>query len=607
MRKKELFLLSLIFALALFFRLAYLADYKNSAVFPVLAESDSDFYYQRANDIACGDIFNSKAFLKWPLYAYLLAFLFRVSANNVLLVYMLQFLLGAATCVVLYFIAREPFNAAVGLIAALLYAWYGLFIFYEGLLIYTSLSLFLNALLFLLVLKIRDNPNAKNLFWLGLFLGICTITQGNIAVFGILAVFWLLWQRRTGFKKSISYFLCFCLGLGLIFSVLILRSRIVDKEAALFTGNTGLNFYIGNGPEADGLLVWPKNLSPTAAAMLRDARAIARLDLGRELKSSEVSAFWFNKAMDFIKKNPYAYFRLLLKKTGYLFSPQELIFEPEYPFIRGQIQVFKFMFMDLRIILPFAFLGMLLNLRNLKKTGLLYLILFALTFSIILFFVQAKFRIMLAPYLMIFAGCGIFALWESFRGKRLLRLACLSSALGILFILSYLAAGSQKQSGYAQDNFAKFHHHFSRAIAYEKDADYPSALNELNLAARIKPDNHNVIYSRGAIYYGMHKFDQAEEQFKRAIAISPFFVDAYYNLGFLYNQERKFDEAIAVLKKAAFLDPDDIGVGFELARSYRAKGMLNEAREELRLILKKARYRPLDKAVIEKELAALEK
>lgn len=597
----------LVVILALFFRLAYFTDYKNTPVFPMLAESDADFYYQRAGDIASGDIFNGRAFLKWPLYAYLLAFLFKISANNILFIYALQFLSGLATCVLIYFIGRELFDPATGLIAGLLYACYGLVVFYEGLLIYTSLSLFLNALLFLLILKICQNPQAKNLFWLGIFLGICTITQGNIVVFGVLAVICILWQNKAGFIKSIRYFLGFCLGLGLVLSVLVLRSYVVDREITLLTGNTGLNFYIGNGPEADGTLVWPKNLSPTAGAMLRDARAIAQLSAARQLKPSEVSDFWFNKAMDFIKENPSAYFKLLLKKAGYLFSPGELIFEPEYPFIRGKIRIFKFMFMDLQVILPLAFLGMILNLKNIRKTALLYLILFALTFSIILFFVQAKFRIMLLPYLVVFAGCGIFKLWQSFRERKLLRLGSQIAILSLVFILLNPLPGNKNRIGNTQANFREFYYHFSRAIAYEKNRDYPSALNELNLAAKIKPDNHNVIYSTGVIYYNMHKLDKAEGQFKRAIAISPFFVDAYYNLGFLYNQTKRFDEAIAVLEKAAFLDPDDIGIGFELARSYQAKGRLKQAREELNLLLKKARYRPLDKAVIEKELAGLGK
>jgi len=606
-RKKELFLISIIFVLALFFRLAYFMDYKNTAVFPVLPESDSDFYYQRANDIISGDIFNSKAFLKWPLYAYLLAFLFKISANNASLIYALQFLLGATTCVLLYFIARKLFNETIGFIAALLCSWYGLFIFYEGLLIYTSLSLFLNALLFLSVLKIRDNPNVKNLFWLGIFLGICTITQGSIILFGILAILWIIWKNAQGFKKGISYFLCFGLGLALVLGVLVLRSYVVDRDPVLLTGNTGLNFYIGNSAEADGTLVWPRYLSPTAEGMLRDAKVIARINSSKELKPSEVSRFWLKKATEFIKKNPDAYLKLLIKKIKYIFMTQELVYEPEYYFIRDKIRVFKIMFMDLQFILPFAFLGILLNLKNFKKILMLYLAFLAMAFSMILFFVQAKFRVMLVPYLMIFAASGVFALGEAIRKKRFLQLGFLFLGLSLFFVLLNKGQSDKHLIKNAESNVAEFRYHFAQAIAYEKTLDYQAALRELNSANKIQPNNHNIIYSFGVIYYYLNRFDEAEGKFKEAMAISPFFVDAYYNLGFLYNQRQRFDKAIEVLKKAAFLDPDDTAVTFELARAYQAKGMRKEARDTLNLILKKTRYHPGDKAVIEKELAGLEK
>lgn len=606
-RKKELFLISIIFAVAMFFRLAYFMDYKNTAVFPILADSDGDFYYQRANEIIAGDIFSSKAFMKWPLYAYLLAFLFKISANNILLVYSLQFLLGGLSCLVIYFISRILFNETTGFIAALLYAGYGLFIFYEGLLIYTSVSLFLNALLFLWFLKIQDNPGRRSLFWLGIFLGICTITQGSVILFGIPAMLWIIWKNAPGFIKGISYFLGFGLGLALVLGILVLRNYVVDRDPVLLTGNTGLNFYIGNGLEADGTLVWPRYLSPTAEGMLRDAKVIAKINLGKELKPSEVSRFWLKKAVEFIKKNPDAYLKLLAKKINYLFSPKELVYEPEYYFIPDKIRVFKIMFMDLRFILPFALLGMLLNLKNFKKIFMLYLAFLAVAFSMILFFVQAKFRVMLVPYLMIFSASGFFALGEAIRKKRFLQFGILFLGFSLFFILLNSIQTDKYLIKNTRGNLDEFRYHFTKAIAYEKTSDYQAALKELNFANKIRPNNHNIIYSFGVIYYYLNRLDEAEGKFKEAMAISPFFVDAYYNLGFLYNRRQRFDKAIEVLEKAAFLDPDDIAVTFELARVYQAKGMIREAKEQLRLILKKTRYRPRHRAAIEKELANLEK
>ena len=74
--KKELLLILLVFFVSLFFRAAYFTDYKSTAVFPVMASSDGNFYYQRAVEISGGDIFSAQTFVRWPFYAYFLALLF---------------------------------------------------------------------------------------------------------------------------------------------------------------------------------------------------------------------------------------------------------------------------------------------------------------------------------------------------------------------------------------------------------------------------------------------------------------------------------------------------------------------------------------------------
>jgi tetratricopeptide (TPR) repeat protein len=602
--KKELLLILSIFAISLFFRVAYFIDYKNTAVFPVLAASDGDFYYQRAVEISGGDIFTAQAFAKWPFYAYFLAFLFKISAANITLVYMLQFLLGAFNSVLLYFVTRRLFNKSAGFIAGLLYATYGLFIFYEGLLIYTSLSLFLNLLFFLLILRLNDGPPLKGLFWLGMLLGVCTLAQGNIIIFGLPVACWIIWRKSAKFAKFILNFLTFSIGLVLILGMLALRSYILDKDLVLLTGNTGLNFYIGNNSGSNGTLSWPGNLNFTADGMLRDARAIAQLETGKDLSSTQVSGVWFNKSMDFIRNKPADYFRLLVKKTVYLFSPGELIFEPEYATVSGKIRIFKMMFTDLYFIMPFALLGMFLNLRNIRKLALPYSAVVILAASIILFFVQTKFRIMLVPFFIIFAASAIYAIGGALRNKKILAFIILLLSLIVLLILLNLQP-KRAMPGNQQQSQVEFQEHFSKAIDYEKAADYPAALNELNAASRIKSSNHNIVYALGVIYYNLGHLDEAEKKFKQAAFLYPFFAEAYYNLGFLYNQTQRFDEAIGVLKKTVYLERDDLPAHFELSRAYKAKGMFIEAEQELNYILEKTKNRPADKKVIEKALVDL--
>ncbi|MBM3244797.1 MAG: hypothetical protein FJZ15_03295, partial [Candidatus Omnitrophica bacterium] len=231
--KKDIFSVGLVFLAALILRLIYFAQYSSVSFFPFLSYSDSEAYYSWARDILSGDVIGKAAFMKWPLYAYFLAGLFFIFGINALAVFSLQFVLGSINCVLVYLIGRLMFNRAVGLIAGLLCAFYGLFIFYDALLTYTTLSIFLNLILFLLFFLVRGRPAKGNFFWLGLYSGICAITQGSVLIFSIAAAFLILVFNKTGLKKFCLSFGFFIIGLGIIIGGVTLRNYFVEKDFVL--------------------------------------------------------------------------------------------------------------------------------------------------------------------------------------------------------------------------------------------------------------------------------------------------------------------------------------------------------------------------------------
>lgn len=613
-QKRDLFLILIIFTLALLFRAMYLLDYKNTNIFPLMDYSDADSYSIWAKDIVSQDLLgSSKAFMKWPFYAYFLSFLFKLSGNNILSVYTFQFILGAINCVLVYFIAKTIFNEIVAFIAALLCVCYGLFIFYDGLLIYTSLSLFLNLLLFLFILYIKDNPNKKNLFWLGIFLGICTITQANIIIFGTLAIVWILWNKQKQRQESssvvylINYFLLFSLGLFIVIGPVTLRNYLAEKDFVLIAGNIGFNFYSGNNPGATGTFYCPDNINLNQEDMFRDAKIVARMEAGRQLKTSEVSTFWFNKAIEFIRRHPLRYLKLLLRKITYLLNPNEPVHDLEFYFIKDKIRIFKLMFMDLKFIMPLGILGVLLGIKNFKKSVFLYLILITLSFSIVLFFITTRYRMALVPFLVIFASRSLISLWDAFREKRYFTFGRLCAVLILIFILvNYNKIFNRNIEKNLQNNFSNLNYHFIKALTYENNSDYRRAIQELNSAYNINPLDRRVLFRLGVIYFYLKDLKTAEEKFKEVIKICPFCVDAYYNLGFLYNQQGRFAEAVGALERSIYLDPENMAANFELGRAYKSTGKFNEAKQKFELALQNiSRWRTEDRKIIEKELAGL--
>jgi len=608
--KRDLLFILIIFALAFTLRVLYLRDYSNTNIYPILPQSDSYSYYSWGRDIASGDILGNKAFMKWPLYAYLLGFFFKFFSRNLSIIYMLQFMSGAINCVLIYWIAARIFSRGVAFLAALLCATYSVFIFYEGLLIYTSLSLLLNSLFFVLLLSLQANLNKKNIFLLGLMLGICTITQANILIFGSLACFWLLLKERQALSGLVYKFSFFVLGLSIVIGAVTLRNYLVEKDFVLIAGNLGINFYIGNNPQTRGTFTCPKDITRNQEDMFRDSRIIAESDLGRRLKTSKVSNYWFDRSGEFISSEPLKFTKLLIKKLIYVFSAKDFVHDIEYHLIKDKIAIFKWMPIYLKIIFPFGLLGIFLGLRKFKETIFLYLILFTVSLSTSMFFVSDRYRIVMMPYFLIFAAYGVFSLWDKLRNKDYLKVSFLGLSLAAIAIFSnraYAFANSIKIDD-PNYNTPAFEYHLLMALGHELNSQYRSSIYELSLARQIEPDNRRAVFNLGRVYYRLNDLKEAEENFKEAVKLSPLWMAAYYNLGLIYNQQFRFREARAMLEKAVSLDPEDAPAHYQLGLSYKKTKAKEAAIREFHTALRKIHpWNNIDLEIIEKELRDLEK
>lgn len=605
-KKREFFFILILVLLAVFGRAYYFKDYIHTDIYPVLQDSDGHSYSIWARDIASGRFLGQKAFMKWPLYAYFLGLLFKLSGNSAPFVYAIQFLLGVMNCLLVYSVAKKFFNEIVGFIAGLLYVSYGLFIFYEGLFIYTTLSLFLNFLFFLFVLRVQNNPSNNKLLAAGALWGICAVTQAGIILFGPLAIIWIFWQRALGLKKFLCGLAIFFIGFACITGTVAAANYFAEKDRVFMVGNLGLNFYLGNNPEANGITYYPTEFTPTQEGVFKDAGIIARASLGKDLKTSEISDFWLKKSISFIKSAPGAYARLLLRKVFYLFYPKEPMHDQEYQHIAGSVRVFKFLPFNLWFVMPFALGGIFLNLKRFREIALLYFALFGISLSVILFFVTSRYRVAIVPFLDIFAAAGLFGIWAMFRQKRYVPVGFSLAAL--ICIYSFFNSGiyQNERTAKQQKDFNDYHSHFNKAWQYSRKPDFHNAIYEMEQALTIKPDHPYTLVSLAGLYYHAHDYKKTEELLKKVIELSPLWQSAYYNLGFLYNRQGRFEEALEMLEKSTDLDPEDIGTRLELGLTYKAKGDARKAGEEFNFVLKNINpWRVREKEIIEKELATL--
>ncbi|MFH1248420.1 MAG: tetratricopeptide repeat protein [Candidatus Omnitrophota bacterium] len=604
--KEDFIPILLVFSLALIARFFYLIDYSKVFFYPLLPYSDSYAYLSWAKDIAYGKVIADFAFMKWPLYAYFLSFLYKILFNNISLIYYFQFLLGALNCVLVYLIAKILFNRAVAFFASLVCVWYAIFIFYEGLLVYTALSLLLNSLFFLLFLIYKDRLTLLRLLGLGILLGICTLTQGNIIIFGILAIIGINMFYKQSRKGLIAGFSLFLAGLFMVLGLATLHNYLAEKDFLLLQGNTGINFYFGNNPQSNGLYHELDYFAPSQENWFRDSRVLASLESGRELKTSEVENYWFNRALNYIKGDPKRYMALAIKKFFYIFSGNEYVHDKEFAAAK-KAHIFRFFFFDLRFILPLALLGMVSRIREYKKLFLLYLAVVVFSLSIVPFYINSRYRITIVPFLAIFAAYGFFNLINAIKAKRHRYYSML-----VLFLLVFswlvnfnpLFLGSNSVSSRVQS----FNTHYFLAQEYYQRKDLLRVLQELNTASLLNPKSKKVLFFQGVVYFELEKLNEAEGKFKAALEVYPLEVDAYQNLGLIYLRQNRLGEAKEMFKKVISLDPKDIAAHFEMGRIYKQKGDFAKAEKELNFVLQKINpWRTEEIALIKNDLLSLKK
>lgn len=598
--KTDYLSLGLISCLALIFRAAYLYDYMNVPIFPLMPYGDAYYYYLWAKDIASGEVFGSHVFMKWPLYAYLLGAFVKFFGDAVILAYLLQFFAGALLCSLVYLTARSLFDRGTAVISGLLCAWYGPFIFYEGLLMYVCLSLFLNSLLVFALIKVKDNPAPGTLFAAGSLLGVCIIAQPNVVLFGFMAVAWILLAGKAALLKAFGYLSCYLLGAGIVIGAAALANYHAEKDFVPIAASTGLNFYLGNNPKATGSLYCPEDITLNQEDMARDARIIAEQESGKRLKSSAVSAFWFNKAVSFIRQEPRQAAKLFFRKLRLVFGPHDVLFEREYSFIIRKARVLRLMLMDLRFIMPLALFGIIACLKRFKDAAMLYFIVIGLALNMVVFFVSAKLRIAAVPFLAIFAGYGLNGVFISLRQKGYKKFIYSGILLTGFFILSGL---NYRSAAAFSDKEAVFNRRMMLAQEHEYNHNFSGAIAELDLALAENPGNRRAMFRLAVEYFYSGDLQSAEKMFKQVIEADPLSVDAYYNLGLIYNSQERFTEARESLAKAVYLDPGSAAAHFELGVAYKSTGDVERAAAHFKSALSKiSRWRLGERKMIEKEL-----
>ena len=186
----------------------------------------------------------------------------------------------------------------------------------------------------------------------------------------------------------------------------VVRNYAVDGGFYLTTSQFGSNFYIGNNPQADGTYASIRFGRGAPEFERTDATEVAEASVGRKLSPSEVSSYWTGRALGFITSEPMAWLRLTGRKVLLLVNRTEMLdteSQESYADWSAPIAIGGWVG-HFGLLVPLAVLG---TDRDAGRIGGGLWILHALTItyalSVVMFYVFARYRYPLVPFLLLFA------------------------------------------------------------------------------------------------------------------------------------------------------------------------------------------------------------
>jgi tetratricopeptide (TPR) repeat protein len=566
-----------IFIGALLIRLLYIKQVMPTPIFSGLA-TDAEEYNSLALYILRGD-FTLKDFIYLnSLYPFFLALIYFISGQSHLGVVIIQAVIDAFSCLLIYYTALTLFNKRVGIIASFIYACYGMAIFYTGILLASTVEIFLTLTFIALLLFVRERRNLLFLFIAGIVFGLAVLSRSNLILFLFFLPFWFftVFKNKRGTADAVRGFVYLLTGFCMIIALISIRNYSIIKE---FTPSVvgGINFYKGNNPNATGSCMLPQGVSSSPLEELKTSIEYAGKETGTTLTPSQASQYWLFKGLTFIKDNPLDAASLYVKKFTLFWRKEELSVSIDYALSKTLVPLLRLPFISFGLIAPLALLGLILVFKR-KNTFLITLFTFSYMLSVIIFFISGRYRLPVVPFLIIFASFTLSHVIELLRAKEIKRIATIVAVFILLFI------GINYNFGYVTRPPSNTHYSNLGRI-YVREGRLDEALTALEKALLINPDAFEARTNLGIVYSKKGLIEEAIGEYQKALKINPDYGPAHTNLGNIYGSTGRPDEAMAEFQKAIASNPDNAEAHYNLGIIYRSKGMFSEAIDEYKKTL----------------------
>lgn len=513
---------------ALAVRLSYFAERASSAFLnvPIL---DEKYYDTVGRLLAEGrSVAEMNPGFRPLLYPFFLAFWYRLGGEwGRLLAVVAQHLLGVATVLLVASLAVRLFRReSAGAVAGTLYLLAGPPLFFEGELLITTLFTFLATALLRLLAGLDEGRRAG---WLlaGLLTAVAAQARPNVLLFLPalpLVVLLSKWKNKValaGLALAGAF-----VGLAAFGA---LNARFTGHFAWL-GGSGGVNLYLGNKEGADGRI--PRQDRPvTYGEDYRDSVQVFAEEVYREATGDadpapgEISRYWLARTWEEVRAAPSSWGLLMARKLSFLVANREIPNNLSFEFVAAhESALLRFLPVRWWLLFGLAPLGAWAAWKAGERRTWLWVVLFVGLYagSVVLFFVNSRYRVPLWPAMAVVAAGGALALWDRRRQAGPLVKGTLAVALAAA--ASVTASVTFEPESYARD-------FFFRSLAQLEKGRYEEAIDDARRSVELDPDDAAAQFQLATAALAAERYDVAIAGFRRAAELQPGEPRIWNNLG----------------------------------------------------------------------------
>ncbi|HET6202111.1 MAG TPA: tetratricopeptide repeat protein [Planctomycetota bacterium] len=580
-------LLVAILAAAAALRLAALLDLRaNDPLFPSRQTfSDGRYYHEWAVALAEGRAFPPEPPGKphWmpPLFPWALSLLYRAVGPRPLALVLAHHALGMVGLLLLHGLARRAFGEGAALVAVALGAFYLPIAFLEGKPMAETLAAFLALAGLRIVCRSEAAPgNSRRSAAGGLLLGLASCARPQLLP--ALPAVALALSGKSARSGALAFLGAAVLAPG----ATLVRNLAVSGQPVLVSANGGVNFYFGNHPGVRGTFRAP---GPQWASIFEQREtALREVARGREREAGEsaASAYFYRRGLSWIASEPGEAAAAWGAKAACLLSNEEveIVYSPAAEGeLAGSLRLFFVPFALIAGLVASGFAGAP-AVPGARRILSFYLL--AGAALQVAFFPYSRFRVLLLPALLPFAGAGALAVFKPARGRG----ATFVRAVALLVSSISLLAPREAAQGLRANAFVDI------GNAWRDQGDLARAEGGYRRSIEIRP-NARAALALAELFERTGRIREAETILREVAAGSTVHEEARYRLGVLYLRStdpavRRPEEARRLFEELLRADPRHYEARCGLGTYFAERGDYAEAVGQFERALALDRRRP---------------